>query len=303
MLESKRRAARFTSPRRENSFTGLDNAMRGYEDEDGVILNAASGVLDDMVGGMEDVPVEGEDDSMEAGGLLNVEWLESGEVAVGNRDKYMQLEEPADEASFSVVIAGSPQHKKHRKDPPEDVHKGEVEEVYDEGNGATDNPATEPPPLPRVIAREPPPRKQQKPPSMPTGSKSKEKPSRQKGTIEITVQRLSKPNTGTQYTPNIPITPLDILSQIFKEMFKKQYELLDSNTEKWALEVFADEVEVRLLDHVRYQVPPLSLTSLPLEISQNLSTTHFSSCFPPPNRSILSMLPSKHPVSSGGIHD
>ena len=266
-LEGKKRAVKFTSPRLDNSFKVK---MRNYEGEDGMSLKAASGTLDDSVGDMEDVPAEGEDDTMGESGLINVEGQGSGDMAVGYEDNYVQLEELED--SFSVLIAGSPNSKKRRKESPK---VGELEEACSGGNDTADHPAVGSSLSPQVITREPPPHKRQKPPLKPSGPKSKEQPSCQKGSVEITIQRLSKPKKGIKYTPNIPITPLDVLSQIFKEMFKKQYEMLDNSAEKWALEVFADEVEVRLLDHVRIQVP-LSPTTSPLDTFQILTFLLFS---------------------------
>lgn len=286
----KSHAAKFTSPQWDISLIGLKDEIRDYWDDDGVTPKATSGVLGDV-----------EDEIMEVSGSPNVKGQESGKPAVGDRCKYVQ-QDPVEESSFSVVIARSPKRKKQRKESPEADHNSAEEEVYGKGNGPVENPALEAQLSPQVIAREPS-CKQQRPPLIPTNREPQQQPSQQKRTVEITVQRLPKSRKDIKYIPDIPITPLEVLSQIFKQMFKKQYETLDSSAEKWALEVFADEVEVRLLDHVRTPVPSIAYHHCYLRKSPRPFNCSNFALFFSPNRLMLLMLPSKHPVSSGVIHD
>ncbi|KAF8422512.1 hypothetical protein EV426DRAFT_172517 [Tirmania nivea] len=248
-MESGARSNGFISPTRGNAFRGLqDEAEEGDEDEDEVLLNTESLVGEILENLAEEEEQEGNNTIME--NRLEELDEEEGEEEDGNEDN----QEEYDEESPLKPVRTPGRTKRRRVIPAApseeeaELEEGLAEEAEEDGS-AEPNPT--PTPRPHNKAPKPPP-----PPQKASSSKPSKPspPPRRRETIEIIVHRLSKPKFTSypqpKQKPTIPaINPLDVLSQIFKEMLKKQYEKLDSPIAKLALEVFADEVEVRLLEH------------------------------------------------------
>jgi len=239
-MESGARSNGFISPTRGNAFHGLEDEAEGEdEDEDEALLNTASLVGEILENLAEEEEREG-DDTIMGNGLEELdedEEEEEGEGAEEEEYRNEEVEEDVEDEESPIKPVRTPGSAKRRKVIPE----APLEEEEAEDDGPT-KPTPKRTPKHRTKVSKP----------------TKPAPPRHRGeTIEITIHRLSKPKSKPKShlqpkqkpIPIPTINPLDVLSQIFKEMLKKQYEKLDSPTAKLALEVFADEVEVRLLEH------------------------------------------------------
>ena len=250
-MESGVRSNGFISPTRGDAFQGLENEAED-EDEDEVLLNTASLAGEILENFAKEEGGAGDDTTVEDG----LEEEEEGEEEEGEEEE--EVEEGGEAEESSINRARTPRSAKRRKVMPEappEEGEAEFEEERELAEEEDDDPANSTPnptPNPRTKSRNPLPLPSPKLPiSKPT--KPAPPPGRRE-TIEITVHRLSKPKFKSKSHPQpkqkaLSINPLDVLSQIFKEILKKQYKKLDSPAAKLALEVFADEIEVRLLEH------------------------------------------------------